>query len=82
MILDSEFHASRLVGDHHSAQQLCMKPNLPTLPDHHSFGIGPGKVRFKCLDDVYLFLVKYQLVLALVCDSYGGTDFISDRGEA
>jgi len=43
-----------------------LKPDLPTLPDYYGFGIDPGKVRFECFDNIYLLLVKYQLVLSLV----------------
>jgi len=82
MVLDGELHASGLIGNHNSTQQLCLKPNPPILSDHDSFRIDPRKVRFECFHDIYLFLVEYQLVLPLVCDSYGGTDFIPDRGEA
>ena len=81
MVLDGEFYTSRLVGNHNSTQQLCLQQNLPILSNHYSFGIDPGKVRFERFDDIHLFLVEYQLVLSLVCDSYSGADFISDRGE-
>ena len=82
MVLDGELYASRLVGNHDSTQQLRLQPNFPTLSDHHSFGVDPGKVRLERFDNVYVPLVKHQSVLSLICDSHGGTDFISDRGEA
>jgi hypothetical protein len=43
-----------------------LEPDLPTFPDHYSFGIGMGKVRLEYFHNIYLLLVKHQLVLSLV----------------